>query len=642
MAGRMDKTQEDARIGAVLGGRYRITTLLGEGGMGLVYRGERLQLGKPVAIKFLHTPYSRSQKFVARFEREARAMSKLSHPHLVSVIDFGVQEAPYIVMDFVTGSTVRDVLDAGPVPVARALSIARQVLFGLAHAHSEGVIHRDIKPGNIMLAELAGIGDHVRIFDFGLAKLHDSDSDGDMSTAAIVGTPAYMAPEQARAEKIDARVDLYATGVVLFELLTGQKPFQGDDAYTVLCMQRDKPPPKLRSLAPQLSQELEAVVAHALEKEVDKRIQTAADFITALDAVPEATGRPSSEQLAGDAIGFAKTQHQMQAPNISSGAPGRASTIKAARVEDSTEGSLAGMPIGEPRPRRSSVRVWMMLVFIAIGACAFVILRVAPRSLTEQMMSFGREESPPAEAPSPAAAPSAEAPAVEPPAAAPPAAAPTEPPVEPVPEPAVGELPAEPVAAPSEVAPAATAEPAAPALTEAAEADEESEAAGSDEELSEAMLAAADEALNETSESEAKIVEPAPSNPVSLATVYALIRQNKTGQAMGVIQVLRRKSPKSAELPYLLGDLYFDRHWWSDGLAKYREAIRLGPGYRKKASIQRNAILALADDRTYPRARALLVKDIGRTAAPRLKKAAKSDPSRSVRKRASSVLAALR
>jgi serine/threonine protein kinase len=639
MAGRMDKTQEDARIGAVLGGRYRITTLLGEGGMGLVYRGERLQLGKPVAIKFLHTPYSRSQKFVARFEREARAMSKLSHPHLVSVIDFGVQEAPYIVMDFVTGSTVRDVLDSGPVPVARALSIARQVLFGLSHAHSEGVIHRDIKPGNIMLAELAGIGDHVRIFDFGLAKLHDSESEGDMSTASIVGTPAYMAPEQARAEKIDARVDLYATGVVLFELLTGQKPFQGDDAYTVLCMQRDKPPPKLRSLAPQLSQELEAVVAHALEKEVDKRIQTAAEFITALDAVPEATGRPSSEHVASDAIGFAKTQHQLHAPKLNP-----------ARIEDSTEGSLAGMPIAESRPRRSSARVWMMLVFIAVGACAFVILRVAPRSLTEQMMSFGREESPAADAPFSARAPEgalrppAAAPVAEAPAAEPPAAAPTEPPPEPAPEPALEEPPAEPVAAPSEAAPTVPAQVAAapepPPAPEAA--DDESEAAGSDEELSEAMLAAADEALNETSESEAKIVEPAPSNPVSLATVHALIRQNKTGQAMGVIQVLRRKSPKSAELPYLLGDLYFDRHWWSDGLAKYREAIRLGPGYRKKASIQRNAILALSDDRTYPRARALLVKDIGRTAVPRLKKAAKSDPSRSVRKRASSVLAALR
>ena len=151
----------------------------------------------------------------------------------------------------------------------------------------------------------------------------------------------------------------------------------------------------------------------------------------------------------------------------------------------------------------------------------------------------------------------------------------------------------------------------------------------------------ADEALNETSESEANVVEPAPPTALTMASVRDLIRQKKTGQAMAAIQVLRRKNPKSADLPYLLGDLYFERRWWSDGLAKYREAIRLAGAYRKRASVQRNAILALSDDRTYPRARALLVKDIGRAATPRLKKAAKSDPSRTVRKRASSVLAAL-
>jgi serine/threonine-protein kinase len=613
----MDKTTEDSRIGAVLGGRYRITTLLGEGGMGLVYRGERLQLGRPVAIKFLHTPYSKSPKFVARFEREARAMSKLSHPHCVSVIDFGVQDAPYIVMDFVTGSTVRDVLDLGPVPVSRALSITRQVLFGLAHAHSEGVTHRDIKPGNIMLAELTGIGDHVRIFDFGLAKLHDSESEGDMSTASVVGTPAYMAPEQARADKIDGRADLYATGIVLFELLTGQKPFQGDDAYTVLCMQRDKQPPKLREVAPQFSPELEAVVAQALEKDVDKRIQTAADFIVALDAVPEATGRPSSE-LVGEQLGFAKTQHQLQAPKVN-----------AASLEDSTDGSLAGMPIAEqPRPRRSSARPWLLFVFVTVGASAFLLLRVEPRSESEQVAATNGLEEPPS-AGEPAALPAA-APAEEPPAEPAPtlAAPPSQPEPSPAsPEPDSGAAPEQAVVeSETQVQPEAEAEP-------------EAEAAGPDE-LSEAMLAAADEALNETHESEAKLVDAAPS-VLSLAGARELIRQKKTGQAMAAIQALRKKNPKSAELPYLLGDLYFERRWWSDGLAKYREAIRMSGAYRKRASVQRNAILALSDDRTYPRARALLVKDIGRAATPRLKKAAKTDPSRSVRKRASSVLAQL-
>jgi eukaryotic-like serine/threonine-protein kinase len=171
----MDETKADLRTGAVLNGRYRIVELLGEGGMGLVYRGERLQLGRPVAIKFLHTPYAKSAKFVARFEREARAMSQLSHPHCVSVIDFGMHDAPYIVMDYVTGVTLREALDRGPMAVPKALSIVRQVLLGLAHAHELGIVHRDIKPGNIMLASATGMDDQVRIFDFGLAKLAQTD-----------------------------------------------------------------------------------------------------------------------------------------------------------------------------------------------------------------------------------------------------------------------------------------------------------------------------------------------------------------------------------------------------------------------------------------------------------------------------------
>ena len=223
----MGSTPEDPRIGVVLNSRYRITHRLGEGGMGVVYRGERVELNKPVAIKFLHSPYAKSQKFVSRFQREAKAMSRLSHPCCVSVIDFGVHDAPYIVMDFVTGATLRDVLDDGRVPATRGIQIVRQILSGLAHAHGQGVIHRDIKPGNIMLGEAAGMGDHVRIFDFGLAKLHDPGFEGEPSMVGIVGTPCYMAPEQTRGDKVDARADLYATGIVLYELLTGQKPFDG-------------------------------------------------------------------------------------------------------------------------------------------------------------------------------------------------------------------------------------------------------------------------------------------------------------------------------------------------------------------------------------------------------------------------------
>jgi serine/threonine-protein kinase len=638
----MDKTQADPRIGAVLGGRYRITTLLGEGGMGLVYRGERLQLGKPVAIKFLHSPYARSPKFVARFEREARAMSKLSHPHCVSVIDFGVQDAPYIVMDFVTGHTLRELLDDGATILPpRALSIVRQVLFGLAHAHAEGVVHRDIKPGNIMLGELTGIGDHVRIFDFGLAKLHDSEADGDVSAAHVVGTPAYMAPEQARADKIDQRVDLYATGVLLFELLTGEKPFQADDAYTVLMMQRDKAPPLLRSVRPDFSTELEAVVSRALEKDVSKRFQNAAEFVAALEAVPETTGRPSSTEkdLNSAALGIAKTEHQLRSPIVGQ----RLDKIESERppARRTNEGSLAGTPSrATPAPRRGAFWLWLVAALGALGVLGFVMLRRPSSEPASEAQPGVANPAPTAAGSAPLAAGepteprepvAAAAPAVEPEAIQP--LVPLEPGAPAADPGAAAAEPggAEPIAAPDPVA----AEPANPAPSGAEAAPGEPAV---EEELSEAALAAADEALNEASEPEVELPASAPS-VTTLAGVHQLIKQQKLDEAINALRVLRKKTPKNAELPYLLADLYFDRGWWSDGLAKYREAIRINRNYRTRVSVQRNAIRSLADDRTYPRARLLLAKDVGRVALARLRKAAKSDPSKVVRKRASSVLA---
>jgi serine/threonine protein kinase len=615
----MDKTQADPRIGAVLGGRYRITTLLGEGGMGLVYAGERLQLGRPVAIKFLHSPYARSPKFVARFEREARAMSKLSHPHCVSVIDFGVQDAPYIVMDFVTGQTLREVLDDGHMPPARALTIVRQVLFGLAHAHTEGVIHRDIKPGNIMLGEHTGMGEHVRIFDFGLAKLRDNEVDGDVSHAHVVGTPAYMAPEQARADKIDARVDLYATGVLLFEMLAGRKPFVGEDAYAVLVMQRDMPPPMLRSIEPDVSPELERVVSRALEKDVDKRFQTAAEFIAAIDAVPEVTGRPSviGRDLVNQAIGTAKTEHQLMSP-----VSGELSADKAAPRPE-IDGSLAGTSRRKTVPAArggSSLRFGALLLLGAALGAAFL---------------WHTADDEPSAAPVAQPAPPAEAP--EPTAEAPPAE-PTQPSEENAAQAAH--------TANVEPPPVQAAEQVAVAVPEAVDASVEAEPSdstplGIEEDLSEAALAAADEALNQTEEREATELDAGTPQVTSIAGVNALVRQNKLDEAINALRVLRKKSPKSAELPYLMADLYFDRGWWSDGLAKYREAIKMNRGMRNRVSVQRNAIRAFADDRTYPRARALLVKDVGYAAAVRLRKAAKTDASRVIRKRAGAVLARL-
>jgi serine/threonine-protein kinase len=156
----------------VLQDRYRVEERIGSGGMGVVYMAERIGLGRRVAVKFLHPDIAAQPQFLLRFEREARAMSRLNHPHCVPVIDFGVVSgAPYIVMEYVTGESLTSVLARGPVPIRRAILLMRQILAGLAHAHDEGIVHRDIKPDNVILAEATGTGDHVRLFDFGLAKV---------------------------------------------------------------------------------------------------------------------------------------------------------------------------------------------------------------------------------------------------------------------------------------------------------------------------------------------------------------------------------------------------------------------------------------------------------------------------------------
>lgn len=564
----MESPQRDLRIGVVLNGRYRVTELLGEGGMGLVYRGERLQLGRPVAIKFLHSPYAKSPKYMARFEREARAMSKLSHPYVVSVIDFGVHDEPYIVMDFVTGETLRDLLDREPITPSRAIQLTRQILAGLAHAHSQGVIHRDIKPGNIMIGEATGVGDHVRIFDFGLAKLHDPTNESEQSMATVIGTPAYMAPEQTRAEPIDARADLYATGVLLFEMLTGDKPFVGEDAYAVIRLQREAPPPRLRERVPELSVELEQVVARALEKDRGQRFQTAAEFASALEAVPEAAGRawPAEGGFPSEGTGSQRALPKTPPAPPATPLPGSEAAARA----------------------RRRALLWLGVLAV-VGGFAYVSTRsgssAPPEGAVERIV---RRALPRATTPAP----------------------------EPV------------MAVDAAIATMQDAEVATALVEVAPGAD-----AGEDE-LSEAELAAADQALSDPAEREATTDAGVHPEVYTISDVHALIDAREYDAAVEGLRYLRKKTPYNPYLPYLLGELYFERHWWADGLAKYREAIELSDGYRRRTSIQKNAVRALGADSTYARARQLLVRDVGKVALPVLRQAAQSDPSPVVRKRA--------
>ncbi len=279
----------DPLIGAVVERRWQILDQLGQGGMGIVYRAERVGLGKQVALKFLHQSVAESKAAVARFEREAKAISRLHHMHCISILDFGVwRRQPYIVMEFVQGRQLTE-LDMAALTPNRAVAMMRQILLGLAHAHSRGVIHRDLKLSNVMLVEMTGTEDLVKILDFGLARVSGVNDEHSLTDGMIAGTPSYMSPEQALGKKTDHRTDIYSAGVMLYVLATGKRPFVADSATLLLQMQVKEPPPAPRKLAPQkrISEALERVILRALEKKPADRFQTVTEFVTALDDTPE-------------------------------------------------------------------------------------------------------------------------------------------------------------------------------------------------------------------------------------------------------------------------------------------------------------------------------------------------------------------
>jgi serine/threonine protein kinase len=240
----------DARIGTVVASRYRILEKLAIGGMGIVYRAERVGLGRAVAIKFLRSHVVHDADTRKRFESEARAASRLGHPNCVAVIDCGLDDdIPFIVMELVEGRTLRQILDAGPIAIPRALDFATQILDGLEHAHAHGVIHRDIKPDNILVWS-DGTRERAQIADFGLARCHDALA---ISHEVLIGTPNYMSPEQTLGLRADERSDLYAVGILLYEMLAQRKPFRAAKMFDTLRMHRESPVPAFADIAPDRS-----------------------------------------------------------------------------------------------------------------------------------------------------------------------------------------------------------------------------------------------------------------------------------------------------------------------------------------------------------------------------------------------------
>ena len=240
-------SQPGSMVGKVLKGQYRIEAQLGQGAMGIVFRGIQLGLGKTVAIKMIRSDILVTKDSHDRFQREAQVLSKLLHPGIAQVLDFGIEEGtPFLVMEFVDGKELTDVMKLeGPMAPSRAIAIIRQLAAALEEAHRNGIVHRDIKPHNIRLQRYSPTGQiYLKVLDFGIAKqLGDETGTSLTATGAVIGTPAYMAPEQAGGSKVDARADQYAVGIVLYELLTGTVPFTSETVTGVLVSHLTKPPP---------------------------------------------------------------------------------------------------------------------------------------------------------------------------------------------------------------------------------------------------------------------------------------------------------------------------------------------------------------------------------------------------------------
>ncbi len=387
----------DDLLGQVVAGRYRVLEKLGQGGMGSVYLALHEAIEKKVAIKVLRPEYSMKPELVARFQREAISASRIKHPHVLDVFDFGQLENGcfYLTMEFLEGHDLADELEKDSVlSVSRALRITNQVCKALAAAHAQGVVHRDLKPENVFLQRDHEGGESVKIVDFGIAQLRTKEEAAESETkrrrltrtGMIFGTPEYMSPEQAAGKHADLRVDVYATGVMLYEMLTGAVPFTGQTFFGVLNSHLNDPLPPLRSMNPEVkvSPELDAVIAKTLEKEPDARFQSMGEVAAALAMTPEGRAteaRPSLvPQVSLEEFDRAAAESAREFALLQKKPPEAAAVTIASQGADRAETVLAG----EDQSPASRSRKGLYAAFIGVAALAaggsILAMKLMPRT----------------------------------------------------------------------------------------------------------------------------------------------------------------------------------------------------------------------------------------------------------------------
>ncbi|MCB9508210.1 MAG: serine/threonine protein kinase [Myxococcales bacterium] len=291
---------DDPLIGTKIFGDYEITKKLGEGGMGAVYMAENRSIEQRIAIKVLHAHAAQNDELVKRFNREAKVICKLTHPNIIRVFIFGhtPDQLIFLAMEFVEGRSLRDVIEReGHIEPLRAISIMRQCLHALTEAHELGIVHRDLKPDNIMLTNFRDVREFVKILDFGIAKVTESDGakNQKLTQAGVVyGTPEYLSPEQAQAKELDGRSDVYSMGIILYEMLTGVVPFHSSTAVAILAAHvYDAHQPPTRVARHAIPPKFDAIIAKALDKNPAVRYPTAMAFLSDLEDL--------EQELAGGA-----------------------------------------------------------------------------------------------------------------------------------------------------------------------------------------------------------------------------------------------------------------------------------------------------------------------------------------------------
>ncbi len=335
--------EPDEYIGRTIGQKYQVEALIGEGGMGKVYRARQVALDKLVVLKVLRHTLLGDDRTVARFKREAKAASRLNHANSISILDFGIAEdgALFIAMEFVPGQDLHTVLSKdGPLPEQRIVRIVSQVLSALYDAHNAGVIHRDLKPENIMVEQRRNEPDFVKVLDFGIAKIQDAEGEGPALTRTgfVCGTPEYMSPEQARGATLDHRSDLYAVGVILYQLLTGRLPFESDSAvgYATKHLTEEPLPPSRKRADLRVSPAMERLIMRALSKSPDDRPQDAEAFKAELLAVEKERERRANSASAA--------RRPAPAPGVLAPLPRRATPPPSGLSTDVTAPGWGGEP----------------------------------------------------------------------------------------------------------------------------------------------------------------------------------------------------------------------------------------------------------------------------------------------------------